>query len=91
MKMVFPMLALAAMSFAHASFAQTISTPRYGARLEGFDYPHPVRIFAFASQDQPLEMAYLDVAPAIPNGRTVVLLHGKIFCAANWDATITEL
>ena len=91
MKMVFPIFALAAMSFANVSFAQTTSTPRYGARLEGFDYPHPVRTFAFASQDQPLEMAYLDVAPARPNGRTVVLLHGKNFCAATWDATITAL
>ena len=91
MKMVFPMFAFAAMSFANVSFAQTTSTPRYGARLEGFDYPHPVRTFAFASQDQPLEKAYLDVAPARPNGRTVVLLHGKNFCAATWDATITAL
>ena len=36
-------------------------------------------------------MAYLDVAPAKPNGRTVVLLHGKNFCAATWDSTITAL
>ncbi len=64
----------------------------YGPRLEGFDYPYPVRIFAFDAQRQPLEMAYLDVPPA---GKafagTVVLLHGKNFCAATWQDTIHAL
>lgn len=51
----------------------------YGPRLEGFDYPHPVKTYAFTSQQQPLEMAYLDVAPTgTPNGHTAVLLHGRI-------------
>ena len=36
-------------------------------------------------------MAYMDVKPAHPNGRTAVLLHGKNFCAATWQATITAL
>jgi pimeloyl-ACP methyl ester carboxylesterase len=36
-------------------------------------------------------MAFMDVTPATPNGRTVVLLHGKNFCAATWEATITAL
>lgn len=66
--------------------------PAYGPRLEGFDYPHPVRTFAFDSQRQSLEMAYLDVAPTEPaNGRTVVLLHGKNFCAATWESAIAAL
>ncbi|TYT27497.1 alpha/beta hydrolase [Luteimonas viscosa] len=68
------------------------SDARYGARLEGFDYPHPVRIHAFESQRQALEMAYLDVAPTAPaNGRTVLLLHGKNFCAATWESAIGAL
>lgn len=68
------------------------ASPTYGGRLEGFDYPHPVSTFAFDSQRQPLEMAFLDVAPtAAANGRTVVLLHGKNFCAATWQSTITAL
>ena len=66
--------------------------PRYGARLEGFDYPHPVKAFSLQSQGQALEMAYLDVAPTgAANGRTAVLLHGKNFCAATWDGTIAVL
>ena len=36
-------------------------------------------------------MAYIDVAPTRPNGQTAVLLHGKNFCAATWDATIHRL
>ena len=36
-------------------------------------------------------MAYMDVKPAKPNGRTVVLLHGKNFCAATWEASIEAL
>ena len=38
--------------------------PIYGPRLEGFDYPHPVQIFRFTSQNMPMEMAYMDVKPA---------------------------
>src|SRR5690606_4835633 len=66
--------------------------PAYGPRLEGFDYPHPVRMHAFRSQRQGLEMAYMDVPPTgDPNGRTVVLLHGKNFCGATWEDSIAAL
>lgn len=63
----------------------------YGPRLEGFTYPHPVKTFAFDSQRQSLEMAYMDVMPEQAPIGTVVLLHGKNFCAATWEATITPL
>ncbi|HTH62941.1 MAG TPA: alpha/beta hydrolase [Paraburkholderia sp.] len=65
--------------------------PAYGAELEGFDYPLPVHRFEFKSQGQALQMAYLDVQPAHPNGRTTVLLHGKNFCSATWVDTIHRL
>lgn len=71
--------------------ASAAPATRYGPRLEGFDYPHPVRHYAFDSQRQALEMAYMDVEPEHPNGRTVVLLHGKNFCAATWEGTIAPL
>lgn len=75
-----------ALSVGHAK-AQT-----YGAMLEGFDYPHARQSFAFRSQGQDLSMAYMDVAPASqPNGRTAVLMHGKNFCGATWERTISEL
>ncbi len=63
----------------------------YGMRLERFSYPWPVSQYRFSSQGQMLEMAYMDVKPARPNGRTAVLLHGKNFCAGTWQATITVL
>jgi pimeloyl-ACP methyl ester carboxylesterase len=50
-----------------------------------------VQIFRFTSQKTAMEMAYMDVKPAKPNGRTVVLLHGKNFCAATWEGTIQSL
>ncbi|WP_250534961.1 alpha/beta hydrolase [Caballeronia sp. AZ10_KS36] len=65
--------------------------PAYGPELQGFDYPYPVARFAFTSQRQVLRMAYMDVHPAHPNGRTAVLLHGKNFCAATWKETIETL
>lgn len=63
----------------------------YGPRLEGFEYPYPIKTFAFESQQQALEMVYMDVKPAQPNGRTLVLMHGKNFCAATWVETIKVL
>lgn len=66
--------------------------PTYGPQLEGFDYPHPVRRYGLDSQRQSLSMAYLDVAPqGEANGRSVVLLHGKNFCAATWESAIETL
>jgi pimeloyl-ACP methyl ester carboxylesterase len=65
--------------------------PAYGPELEGFDYPYPVGRFAISSQRQIVRMAYMDVASKRPNGRTVVLLHGKNFCAATWKQSIDVL
>jgi len=65
--------------------------PVYGPRLEGFTYPYKVHNFSLHSQQQALEMAYMDVKPTQPNGRTVVLFHGKNFCAATWEGSIKAL
>lgn len=71
--------------------AETEAESAYGPELEGFDYPAPVARFRFVSQRLPLQMAYLDVRPDTPNARTVVLLHGKNFCAATWEGTMRFL
>lgn len=82
-------LAAAVSAFAPAAAADH---PSYGLELEGFDYPHPVKRFEFVSQRKPMAMAYLDVAPVgEANGRTVVLLHGKNFCAATFESAIGAL
>ncbi|SPJ33524.1 alpha/beta fold hydrolase [Kushneria phyllosphaerae] len=66
--------------------------PVYGPRLEGFDYPWSLHRFELDSQQQSLEMMYMDVAPqGKSNGETVVLMHGKNFCAATWESTIKAL
>jgi len=69
--------------------AQTI-TP-YDAELAGYEYPFPVHSFTFTIQGQTLKMAYMDVQPLKPNGKVVLLLHGKNFCGAYWDSTAMEL
>ncbi|GGF53601.1 alpha/beta hydrolase [Azorhizobium oxalatiphilum] len=63
----------------------------YGLELQEFDYPHAVQRFEFVSQRKALHMAYMDVKPEQPNGRTVVLLHGKNFCGATWESVIAPL
>jgi pimeloyl-ACP methyl ester carboxylesterase len=65
--------------------------PAYGPMLEGYDYPHPVSHYRFQSQGQAVDMAYMDVKPAKPNGGVIALLHGKNFCAATWEGTIQVL
>lgn len=75
-----------------AASTPTPSVTPYGPQLEGFPYPHPIQRFTFQSQQQDLSMAFMDVAPkGKPNGRTAVLLHGKNFCGATWEATIDTL
>jgi pimeloyl-ACP methyl ester carboxylesterase len=63
----------------------------YGPELQGFSYPYAVKQFEFSSQRQSLHMAYMDVPAQKANGSTVVLLHGKNFCAATWRGTIQTL
>jgi pimeloyl-ACP methyl ester carboxylesterase len=75
-----------------AVFAAAADEPAYGPELEGFEYPFPVERYRFRSQGRDLQMAYLDVKPSSSaNGRTIVLLHGKNFCAATWEGSIKAL
>jgi pimeloyl-ACP methyl ester carboxylesterase len=64
--------------------AQT--APSYDAELSGYAYPFPVERFAFSSQQQPLEMAYMHLH-GDGHKPTVVLLHGKNFSGAYWAQT----
>src|SRR5689334_8217731 len=66
--------------------------PAYSPELQGFDYPYTLKHFTFESQGQALQMGYMDVAAhGKANGRSVVLMHGKNFCAATWDSSIKAL
>jgi len=69
-----------------------VAESKLGFRLENFDYPYPVEMMELSSQQQQLEMAYMDVKPtATAKGKTVVMFHGKNFCAATWGDTMTAL
>jgi pimeloyl-ACP methyl ester carboxylesterase len=74
-----------------AVLAATPGPASADALLSDFAYPHPVERFDLVSQGQAMTMAYMDVAPASPNGQTVVLLHGKNFCGATFEAQIVAL
>lgn len=63
-----------------------------GIALESIDYPYPVSFLSLSAEGQPLRMAYMDVAPtSSPNGKTVLLFHGKNFNAAYWKNVIVRL
>ncbi|MDP9840571.1 pimeloyl-ACP methyl ester carboxylesterase [Neorhizobium huautlense] len=81
--------ALACTALPAVSVAQ--ERPTYGPRLEGFEYPFKTEVLNLDSQGQKLEMVFMDIAAEKPNGRTVVLLHGKNFCGATWEGTISQL
>jgi pimeloyl-ACP methyl ester carboxylesterase len=64
----------------------------YGIDLEGFPYPYPVSLFPVVNDGEQLRMAYMDVGAAgQPNGRTVVLLHGRNFPSSYWEPVIKTL
>ena len=80
---------LLALPFMPASAAE----PRepYGIGLEGYPYPYSVNLLPLTNDGEQLRMAYMDVAPVQPNGRVVVLLHGRNFPASYWAPVIKTL
>jgi pimeloyl-ACP methyl ester carboxylesterase len=74
---------------AHA--AEPTQHEPYGIGLEGFAYPYPIDMLPLTNDGEPVRMAYMDVAPAAPNGRVVVLLHGRNFPSSYWAPVIKTL
>jgi pimeloyl-ACP methyl ester carboxylesterase len=83
------LLAILPLTFANAAEP----TPRepYGIGLEGFAYPYPVSMLPLVNDGEQVRMAYMDVAAATPNGRTVLLLHGRNFPSSYWAPVIKTL
>lgn len=73
------------------AFPLAVGAPAAGIRLEGYAYPFPERNFSFTSQQQTLEMAFMDVAPPGPARGVVLLLHGKNFSGSYFAQTATAL
>jgi pimeloyl-ACP methyl ester carboxylesterase len=65
--------------------------PDFGPNLERFTYPWPVQTMTVDVVGEPASMAFMDIAAERPNGRTVVLLHGKNFCGATWASSARAL
>ncbi|MCT2406611.1 alpha/beta hydrolase [Chryseobacterium antibioticum] len=61
------------------------------AMLSEYQYPYEVHYIDFKSQNNDLKMAYMDVQPQKPNGKTIMLLHGKNFNGAYWGKTAKDL
>lgn len=61
------------------------------ANLTDYAYPFPTETFDFTAQGEEARMVYMDVPAPQPNGKTVVLLHGKNFSGNYWERTIRHL
>ncbi len=83
------LLAVMPLAFVHA--AEPAAREPYGIGLEGFAYPYPVSMLPLVNDGEQVRMAYMDVAAATPNGRTVVLLHGRNFPSSYWAPVIKTL
>src|SRR4051812_23212069 len=88
MKRVVLSALLAAMPLALVHAAEAAPREPYGIGLEGFAYPYPVNMLPLVNEGEQVRMAYMDIAAATPNGRTVVLLHGRNFPSACWAPVI---
>jgi len=63
-----------------------------GIAFEELKYPFPTAFLNLYVEGQDVRMCFMDVPPAKnPNGRTVILLHGKNFWGAYWADTIRFL
>ena len=62
-----------------------------GIELENYEYPYPVKFMHLDIQGEALKMAYMDVHPENPNGKSIMLMHGKNFTGAYWAQTAEDL
>ena len=63
-----------------------------GTCFETIKYPYPTAYLNLNVEGQDLRMCFMDVRPEKnPNGRTIVLLHGKNFWGAYWGDTMKFL
>ena len=82
---------IAILTFTSVSFAQSDKLKELDINLENYKYPYPVHFITLNNQQQTLKMAYMDVQPSHPNGKVVMLLHGKNFNGAYWGQTAARL
>lgn len=59
--------------------------------LENVEYPYPVNFLALHVDGQDIRMAYMDVKAEKPNGKTLMLFHGKNFGGYYWTNVIKAM
>jgi pimeloyl-ACP methyl ester carboxylesterase len=59
--------------------------------LENVQYPYPIKFMETEIGCEDLRMAYMDVTPLKPNGKVVMLFHGKNFAGYYWTNVISPL
>lgn len=74
-----------------SALAQKSAIRELDVNLTDFEYPYPVSFINLTIQQQTLRMAYMDVQPKNPNGKNIMLLHGKNFNGSYWKTTIEAL
>jgi len=89
MKHIF--LQLLCLIFLLPAFGQTGKNEPLGLNLETVKYPYQVHYISLPIQGETLKMAFMDVRPAKPNGKTIILLHGKNFNGAYFGQTAKDL
>ncbi len=79
---------LFAFSVSLQAYAATQVT--YNKELDGFEYPFEVNTFDFNSQNQDLQMRYMDTGNKSAK-KVAVLLHGKNFSGYYWEKVAKDL
>ncbi|MDN3587681.1 alpha/beta hydrolase [Pedobacter aquatilis] len=89
MKKLFLLISISILSLS-ITYAQKIDT--LSINLENVKYPYALKYLPLSIDGQDVKMAYMDVAPTItPNGRTIMLFHGKNFGGYYWGNVIRAL
>lgn len=70
---------------------QALGQDTLSITLENVKYPYQVHFLPLHTEGQDIRMAYMDVKPANPNGKTFILFHGKNFGGYYWTNVIKEL
>ena len=61
------------------------------AQSSAVTYPYEVKYLPLTIEKQTVQMAYMDIAAPAPNGKSIVLLHGKNFNGYYWKTVIPML
>lgn len=76
------------LSISIPAFAQTDTL---SITLENVKYPYPVSLISLQTEGQDIRMAYMDVKAQNPNGKSIILFHGKNFGGYYWKNVIKAL